>query len=312
MSEPKERVRVQAGRGGAPKSAAAALPAVRENAPLPAAASPATVYEVILLAARDPAIDTSKMQALLDMQKDVEDREAKKSFTRSFRAMQRRLPVIDKDGFIDHGEGVTERGNKRMKARFSTYPNLMTVCKPIMDEFGFSLGFVIEPSADGAKIEVVGYLEHDDGHGRTSRFPLGADLTGKKNQQQGFGSAQQYGMRYNAIALLNIVSKAPQDQDNNGYPKRSKAPDNDQDSQAVPVISNDQLTKLLEAIRKSGVPTERVLQKFQIDHVSELPSNLFKIAIEACEHYGQEAAKRREETGSASSAPSDDAFPGDR
>ena len=189
--------------------------------------APRSMLEVIAQAVMNPACDVAKMEALLNMQERIEANDAKKAFTRAFNALQEELPIINKDGLIDHGDGVTAKGNKKLKTKWATYPNIMRVCGPLLKKHGFTLSNVIEPSADAARIVVVGYLEHIDGHSRVSRFPLGIDATGGKNNNQGWGSSQQYGMRYNAIALLNIVSEAKQDDDNDGFRPKGSKPDDD-------------------------------------------------------------------------------------
>ena len=211
MAESKERVRVQAGRGGGPKtSQALALAPHNRGAMRLEPEPPATLYGAIIQAARDPAVDAEKMKTLVELQIKVEKWEAEKAFTRAFNALQAELPSIDKDGKIDHGDGTTARGNRRLKARYSTYPNLMSVCRPLLRQHGFTFNNVIEPSTDGAKIVVVGYLTHIDGHGMKSDFPLGADAGPGRSAAQAWGSASSYGKRYNWIpSSSDIVSEAP-------------------------------------------------------------------------------------------------------
>lgn len=298
-TEQKERVRVQAGRQGAPKRNEVTV--VQQNAPV-AAPAPTTLYGAIIAAARDPSVDADKMEKLVDLQMKVEANEARKAFTRAFAALKRHLPHINKDGNIDHGDehGRTKSGKKALKTRYATYPALMEVCEPLLDEHGFTLSSVIEPSADGVKINVVSYLEHVDGHSRVSRFPLGADASGGKNNNQGWGSSQQYGMRYNAIALLNIVTKDPRDSDNDGYPKP--------ESQEIVLVSMEQAQRLRVAIDECGVGADRFCKKFGVDSIPDLPANKFNDALKACKHYADEKAKHAKTAGPST----DETFPGDR
>jgi hypothetical protein len=178
------------------------------------------MLQVISQAVMDPRCDVEKMQALLDMQERIEERDSKKAFTVAFNALQAELPIINKDGKIDHGEGTTARGNAKLKTRFATYPNLNRVVQAaIMKKHGFTSPLRIEPDPSGAMI-VISTLEHVAGHSRTTHFRITADTTGGKNNQQGWGSSQQYGMRYNMIALLNIVTEAKEDADNDGFRSR--------------------------------------------------------------------------------------------
>lgn len=249
---------------------------------------PRSMLEVIYAAAVDPRCDPAKVRELYEIQKDIEDRDARKAFTRAFNALQFELPTIDKDGYIDHGDGLTARGNAKMKARYSTYPNLMSVCRPLLKKHGMTFNNVIEPSVDGTKSDVVGYLTHVDGHGMKSHFPLTVDVTGKKNNQQGFGSGASYAKRYNLVLLLDIVSEAKADQDNDGYPKRE-----DGQTAALATVSKAQEEELRLAIEDAGLPEERFLSKYQIESLGELPA---KVLAEARKDV---AAFKRKHTGSA-------------
>lgn len=266
--------------------------------------SPAHMLKVIADAAADPRCDAPKMKALHDLMKDVYEFEGKKSFTRAFNALQNELPAITRDGKIDHsadGGDRTRSGKKALKTGYATYPNMMRVLKPLLKKHGFTLSNVVEPTPDGARINVVGYLEHIDGHTRVSRFPLSIDVSGGKNNQQGWGSSQQYGMRYNAIALLNIVSEAPQDLDNDGFtpkpkprssndpePARDEAPpESDFPGDRELLITEEQAAQLRDAIDACGVTTARFCEKYAIDRVASLPASKLKDALEACRNYSQ-------------------------
>jgi len=238
------------------------------------------------MAASDPRCDTGKMQALLDMQERIEDRDAQKAWTIAFNAMQGELPTIDKDGKIDHGDGVTAKGNARLKTRFSTFSNLMEVCKPIMHRHGFTLSSLIEPGSDG-KINVISMLDHIAGKSRLSRFPMGADATGGKNNQQGWGSSQQYGMRYNMLALLQIVTKAREDVDNDGF----KVDD---------PITQVQLVELIALADKAGADKAKFCVVMNVEAFADIRQSRFE---EAKKQLNRKLAAKRKR---------DDTFPGDR
>lgn len=225
---------------------------------------PGNFLQIVATAAMDPRCDTSKMQALLDMQRQIEDRNEQKAWTRAFNAMQGELPAIDKDGKIDHGEGTTARGNQKLKTRFATFPALNDVCKPIMKRHGFTLSSLVEPGNDG-RIEVVSILEHVEGKSRTSRFPMTLDTTGGKNNQQGAGSSMQYGMRYNMIALLQIVTKAPEDVDNDGFKKDEP-------------ISEKQLAELIALADSAGADKAKFCTVMNVDGMAQIPTSRFEEA----------------------------------
>lgn len=248
--------------------------------------------QVVAEATLNPACDVGKMNALLDMQERIEDREAKKSWARNFNAMQAELPTIDKDGKIDHGDGITARGNAKLKTKFATFPNMMEICRPIMKKHGFSLSSLIEPAADGARINVVSILEHTGGKERTSRFPMSADSTGGKNNQQGWGSSQQYGMRYNMIALLQIVTKAKEDADNDGFKQVDDGP-----------ITEAQTKELIKLLDDAGGDKAKFCKAFGVGGIAMINTKDFQEAKVRIARYKAARAQNK-------LATSD--FPGDR
>jgi len=301
MTEMKERVRVQAGRGGAPKQAN--LPAKVTNS-APAAQAPAAdnMLSVIAAAVIDPRCDVAKMQALLDMQKQIEEREAEKAFTRAFLPLQKELPVINRDGKIEvraKDQKGERTGPLQQSTPYATYPNIMTICKPILHDHGFTFSSKVKPAGDG-RILVISRLKHVDGHFEESEFPLQADTTGSKNNAQGWGSSQQYGMRYNALALLNIITRAAQEHDSDGHDgafKHGKVKQGEAliETQAEELVSEDQLIKVRELIEWCGVPIPKFCEHFGIKKISDLPAKMFEAAKKDCIDYKANRDRKAEQ-----------------
>lgn len=243
------------------KKAASRTVSTEVRAPRPPA--PTNMLQVIATAVADPRCDVAKMQALLDMQKQIEEREERKAFTRAFNALQAELPVITKDGKIDHG-GDKNDGKKRVKTSFATYPNINRIVGPLLKKHGFTYSNSMEPSPDGAMF-IVGLLEHIEGGSRSTRSRLTADVTGAKNNQQGWGSSQQYGMRYNLIALLNIVSEAAADSDNDGFEQSD-------------VITTAQAKELARLLNEAGANADKLCKAFEISGLVQLPASQFATA----------------------------------
>lgn len=239
------------------------------------------MLQVIANAVADPRCDVAKMQALLDMQKQIEERDERKAFTVAFNALQAELPIVNKDGKIDHGDGVTAKGNKKLKTSFATYPNLNRVCGPLMKKHGFTFSSHVEPAPDGTMF-IISTLEHVSGGSRSTRFKLGADTTAGKNNQQGWGSSQQYGMRYNMIALLNIVSEAKQDADHDGF---EPGPD-------VVMITKKQAGELLDLMEDAKAPLDKFLVAFGIESLADLPAKDFGLAKTRIARFKAERIRR--------------------
>ncbi len=240
--------------------------AVTIHKPTPPAA-PRNFLEVVTTAVMDPRCDVEKMKALLDMQERIEERDSKKAFTVAFNALQAELPVINRDGKIDHssdGGDTTRSGKRALKTSYATYPNLNRVVGPLLKKHGFTFSSAMEPEATGPMV-VISTLEHVAGHARTTHFRITADATGGKNNQQGWGSSQQYGMRYNMIALLNIVTEAKQDADNDGFALSEN-------------ISPEQLKTLIKLADEADADKARFCGLMNVESMADIPASRFEEA----------------------------------
>lgn len=278
--------------------AAAKLPVHRVKAPGVYRPDGESFLSVIAAAAADPRCDVSKMQALLEMQRQVEDREAQKEFTRAFIALQKELPPITRDGkieiFAKDASGQRPAvGRAQQSTPYATFNNIMKEIKPLLAKHGFGLSFATEPV--GERLLVKGILD-GHGHQRTTSFPLPAETSGSKNNVQGWGSSMSYGKRYCTIALLNIVSEAAEDQDADGHAGNFKAAKGGGLAEVaadVPPISPAQRDKLVDLITSAHIKEAQFCTKYGIGQIIQLPSNLFDAAVKAiADHQAQKAAPR--------------------
>ncbi len=197
---------------------------------------------VIAAAAADPKCDVAKMQALLDMQRQVEDRESEKAFTQAFIALQEALPAIRRDGKIEirAKDAKGERtGNVQQATPYATFNSIMKTIKPLLVQYGFL----------------------------------------------------SYGKRYCTIALLNIVSEAPEDQDTDGFPgdfKHAKGGGLIEAAGPPPKISKKQREDLDGLLVWAGVPPARFCEKYNLTDVGDLQANLFPAAEKAIKDYKAE------------------------
>src|SRR5437867_9204623 len=150
---------------------------------------------------RDPNVDVEKLKALFALHERAEARSAKAAFNAAFAAMQGELPTID-----EHGRAVM---NGQQRYTYARQEDIIAIVRPILARYGFSLRHRhLYP--DG-KIKIIGILSHRDGHSEEDEFEAKADTSGSKNDIQAIGSTRTYGERYTTRALLNIVSRDPND-----------------------------------------------------------------------------------------------------
>lgn len=293
MSE-KERVRVKAGREKQESKAVAVSAGTAMAEGGRGGVPPSNMLAVIAAAAADPRVDVAKMQALLTMQRELEDREAQKAFTVAFIAMQKEIPSIQRDGKIEIRAKDSQGGRSgpvQQSTPYATFNGIMKAIEKPLRKHGFSLTFATEPTTDG-RILVRGILEHEGGHSRTTAFPLPAETSGSKNNVQGWGSAMSYGRRYCTMALVNIVSHDPRDADTDGHEGtfRPTVEGGLTEAVEVPTLSRAQEQELLAVMKDCGVPEPRFCEQFGLSQVKDLSVDLFETAKKRCRDYKEKQA----------------------
>jgi hypothetical protein len=196
--------------------------------PPTASGAPDPYLAMIERAARDPAVDLAKLQGLMAMKKEVEADRASIAFAEAFVELQEHLPTIDRRGRIvvysktlrdraeKEGPQVFDGAEPQQKTAYVTFDDILEALREPLAKNGFSLRFEHETTADNRLITTA-VLRHRVGHQeRASTPPLQHDSTGSKNSVQAVGSSLTYGRRYALMAVLPIVSHAPQDADDDG------------------------------------------------------------------------------------------------
>jgi len=177
--------------------------------------NPPSLMHVIASAAANPKVLPEKMRALLDMQKEIDAESARRSFTVAKIDMRRVMPRINKDGKIEIEPKPGSRSTKKQTTLFASFENIMVTIEDTLLDNGFDLWF--QPDVgESNRLIIRGYLDHVSGHSKTCAIPMPLENSGSKNDAQGVGSSITYAKRYCTIALLNIISHAPQDKDIDG------------------------------------------------------------------------------------------------
>lgn len=254
-------------------------------------AQPKSLMQVIAEAAADPRCDVAKMQALLDMQRQVEERDAEKAFTAAFIELQADLPAIKRDGKIEvrRKDARGERtGDVQQATPYATFNSIMRTVGPLLVKHRFTLSFSTEPNEAAGRLLVKGLLTHSAGASRSTVFPLPIEDSGSKNNVQGWGSSLSYGKRYCTIALLNIVSESPEDQDTDGFPGDFRRAKGGALSEAPPkpeIASRAQVEELRAAIQQYAVPEHKVLDHYSLKRLDDIESRFVGPAIKQCQDY---------------------------
>lgn len=184
----------------------------------------AQLVATLMRLASDPTLDTDKLRAVYDMQRDMIERDAREAFEADMRALQRDLPTVQKTGTIRSKTG-------EVLATFASYDTLHRIVNPLAQGYGFRFDFQMQPSPDGVAVQCTVY--HERGHSKPTGFmPVPKEASGFKNAAQAHGSALSYGKRYALCCAFNILI-AGEDDDANGTGKRRSAAPPSLDTEAL-------------------------------------------------------------------------------
>ena len=169
--------------------------------------SVSSLVNLVADAARDPAIDAAKLEALYRLQRQIIADDAKVTFYRELREVQAEMPpVIEKKGTIRLVKDGVDKGS----IPFARYEDMKLIVDPILSRHGMFMTHTMK-SAGEAGMTITSTLHHVDGHSIDAEFVLPRDTGPGRNPLQAGGSTASYGKRYNTENLLDLVRKGADD-----------------------------------------------------------------------------------------------------
>lgn len=208
-----------------------------ETATLATSEGEDTFLSFLERASKDPTFDVAKFEALMAAKERVDAQERKRLYAVDMAGLQAKLAPMIKSGKNEHTH-----------SRFVKLDDMLVTLQPLLDEFGFAVGFDCKPLA-GA----TGWLEfsctftHRAGHSETKTLPLPVDGKGAKggssgmNDVQAVGSTTTYARRYLLDMHLNIARRG---EDNDG-------------SGAEKLVNASQAKAIEDALARSGKEPDR-------------------------------------------------------
>lgn len=170
---------------------------------LPAATTSesAALISMIERAARDPAVDITKMERLFEMHQKVMNREAESAFNAAMAMAQAELIPV-----------VKNKTNSQTHSKYADLSAIAEAAMPIIHSHGFGLSFSEFKSDKPEHLGVACEVTHAGGHGKRYEFNVpfdGAGLKGNANKTatHAYGSSFQYGRRYATCGVFNIATK---------------------------------------------------------------------------------------------------------
>jgi hypothetical protein len=250
------------------------VPAQRNEGTTSVVASETAWLAFIDRAARDPAIDVTKMRQLIDMKLSIEAHAAERAFDAAMATAQAAMRPI-----------ATDADNPQTRSRYASFAALDRAVRGIYTEHGFSLSFSTGEARDG-EVLVLCRVAHIAGHARDCRVPVPADGKGARggdvmSRTHATGAAITYGRRYLLAMIFNLAVE--RDDDGNG----AGALDDGRR------ISNSQAAELKRLLRETNTSMESFCRVMKIGDLRELPARDYELAVETLEDRRRTLAERQ-------------------
>lgn len=217
---------------------------------------PADPYiSMIERVAMDPDADVDKLERMMQMKFQLDEREARRSFDRAIASAKADIPPILKTGEVDY---VNNKG-QRTNFKHETLDGIAKIVDPILSEHGLSYRF--RSIQKEGSLHVTCIVAHRDGHSEETTLQGAPDTSGSKNAYQAVGSAATYLQRYTLKLALGLSASKDDD-------ATLATTNNDP-------ISEEQWRELEDLIDRIGLDQQVVLDSEKIDSLEFLPAKSF-------------------------------------
>lgn len=216
-----------------------------------------SMLSIIERVVSDPAIDTNKIQALLDMQRQLMRDQAERELNTALSEVI--IPVVKKNGKIP----LKDSGGLIRELAFAKWPDIYKALMPILRGKNLSLSFTAPARKnDGGGAEMTGRLSHKDGAFRESQISLPLDTGPGRNNLQAMGSTISYGKKYLTFMLLNIATE-----------------DEDDDGNTAEPITTEQAAELHQRLLDTKSDIKKFCKLFGVDDVRKIQQRDHKKAL---------------------------------
>lgn len=212
--------------------------------------------ELILEAVKGNA-DLSKLEGLLNLQKDWEAYQAKKLYAKDFASVQSEIEAVTKN--------LT---NPQTKSKYADLAAVIQSAKPIYTRHGFSVIFYEGVTPHTEHVRICADVLHNAGHKETYFYDIpldGKGLQGNANMTKihGKASSVSYGRRYLMCMIWNIPTE-----DNDGTQVKTSENIDDKD-----------LHRLRDHIIAEGLTETKVCDFLKVPSLEKLPKSELQRAM---------------------------------
>ncbi len=244
---------------------------MNDDVKLPTVQEPKNEMSAILDLAKDPAMDVDKLKALVGMQQDILNRQAKQAFAEDFVRMKPHLKKVE-----------NKHLNSQTKSKYSKLEDINREVDPILEQFGFSSMTPVRRQ-DENTVTVAAILLHKNGHQEETELTLPLDKAGiagtvNKTGPHAIASSIKYCRRIALCAILNLSTGDGDDRDGN------------QDSDAITVEQASALDIRLRAISDKALPN--FLTWAKVEKLTDILAKKYSAAERAVSDM-EKAAKKK-------------------
>lgn len=222
-------------------------------------------YEILMRAAKDPAIDAQKVRELWQIAREIRRDQAEMAFNIAMTACQSEMPVI-----------VGRTKNNQTGSFYAALEEVDRVARPIYTRHGFALSFGTADCPIQGWYRETCTVSHRDGYSRERFADLPPDLVGIKGNPnktgvQGFGSTMSYGQRYLTKLIFNIII-AGEDKDGNNQSGADQQP-----------ISKEQVANIEALLTELGKDRKKFLKWAKVDSLEQIVVGAYSETIKTLE-----------------------------
>jgi len=223
---------------------------------LPATTPENTPAALIQMAISNKA-DLDKLEKLMALQERYEANEAKKAYVEAMANFKANPPEINKDKRVSYptGKGQTEYSH-------ATLANVTEKINAALSKHRLSAAWTTHQ--ENGTISVTCKITHVMGHSEETTLTASPDNSGSKNPIQAIGSTVSYLERYTVLALTGLASKDMDDDVKTG---------------GTVVISEKQLSQLVDMINETETNLDKFLKLGGVEKLDLLPAEKFDTAM---------------------------------
>lgn len=235
-----------------------------------------SILQIAKEASTDPLVDAGKMQAIIGMAREEQNRLDEQAFETARLAVQNEMPPITKDTLNSH-----------TRSKWARLEKISSIADPIIRAHGFTLAYGMAdcPLSDHYRITCdvmhtpTGYKKHY--FADIGMDAEGAKGGGTKSKAQGSGSSITYGRRFLKVMIFDI-NVVGEDFDGN----RAQ-------TESGPKISAEDVSVISDKLKIAGLSVERFCHGFKIKSIADLPDDLYEQAVKRIEDFAMRAKDQR-------------------